>query len=134
MLDVKITLPWPPTINSYWRRHGHVIHISSRGREYRKAVSTVVADRHGLCSPLFPSQDRLSVTCLLFPPDRRKRDIDNVLKSLLDALQHAGVYDDDSQIDRLEIARMAERRGQVLVQVCSINQIDGGECSPRRPR
>ncbi|NBW23084.1 MAG: RusA family crossover junction endodeoxyribonuclease, partial [Caulobacteraceae bacterium] len=40
-----------------------------------------------------------------FPPDKRKRDLDNVLKSLLDALTHANVWDDDSQIDDLRIYR-----------------------------
>ena len=48
---------------------------------------------------------RLSVLINAYPPDRRKRDLDNILKSLLDALQHARVYPDDSQIDRLTIIR-----------------------------
>ena len=36
----------------------------------------------------------------LFPPDRRRRDVDNVQKALLDALAHGGAYHDDSQIAR----------------------------------
>jgi crossover junction endodeoxyribonuclease RusA len=32
-------------------------------------------------------------------------DIDNRVKAALDALTHAGVYDDDSQIDELFVAR-----------------------------
>jgi len=42
-----------------------------------------------------------------FPPDRRRRDLDNLQKSTLDALEHAGLYEDDSQIDLL-IARRCE--------------------------
>jgi crossover junction endodeoxyribonuclease RusA len=38
-------------------------------------------------------------------PDRRRRDLDNLLKAVQDALAHAGVYDDDSQIVDLRIRR-----------------------------
>jgi crossover junction endodeoxyribonuclease RusA len=53
-----------------------------------------------------------------FPPDRRRRDLDNLQKPLLDALQHAGVYEDDSQVDLL-LSRRRERRdgGQVVVTI-----------------
>jgi crossover junction endodeoxyribonuclease RusA len=37
----------------------------------------------------------------LYPPDGRRRDCDNVQKALLDAMQHGGVYGDDSQIKKL---------------------------------
>jgi len=47
----------------------------------------------------------------LFPPDRRKRDVDNILKALLDALTHAGVYEDDSFIDDLRVVRGAVIKG-----------------------
>ena len=44
-------------------------------------------------------------------PDRRRRDIDNVGKALLDALQHAGCFDDDEQIDVLHIERRTVIKG-----------------------
>ena len=47
----------------------------------------------------------------LYPPDRRKRDIDNVLKPTLDALQKAGVYKDDSQIVRLNVSKESPVKG-----------------------
>ena len=51
-----------------------------------------------------------------FPPDRRRRDLDNLQKPLLDALQHAGVYEDDSQIDLL-VSRRRELATPSRVQV-----------------
>ena len=47
----------------------------------------------------------------VFPPDARRRDLDNILKPLLDALQHGGAYGDDSQIGHLEIVRYHKRKG-----------------------
>jgi crossover junction endodeoxyribonuclease RusA len=46
-----------------------------------------------------------------FPPDARRRDLDNLLKSLLDALQHAGIMEDDGQVDMLSIERRARKKG-----------------------
>lgn len=44
----------------------------------------------------------LEVNVIVYPSDRR-REIDNVRKALLDALQYPSVYDGDSQIARLSI-------------------------------
>ncbi len=40
----------------------------------------------------------LMVEIIIYPPDKRKRDMDNIKKALFDALQHAGLYKDDYQI------------------------------------
>ena len=47
----------------------------------------------------------------LHPKDRRKIDLDNRLKACLDAMQDAGVFDDDEQIDHLTIQRAAIKSG-----------------------
>jgi len=48
---------------------------------------------------------RLALTIIVHPPDRRRRDLDNVLKGVLDALQHSGLIADDGNIDLLAIVR-----------------------------
>jgi crossover junction endodeoxyribonuclease RusA len=58
-------------------------------------------------------EGRLAVHITLFPPDRRKRDVDNILKALLDACEHAGCYESDSQIDELHIVRREVKKGGV---------------------
>ena len=100
-----INLPWPPSMNHYWRRVGDKTLISKEGREYRKRV---------IAKCMFggqPMMRRLRCWATAFPPDRRKRDLDNLLKPLLDALQHAGMYVDDEQIDDLRIIRGELRLG-----------------------
>jgi crossover junction endodeoxyribonuclease RusA len=50
---------------------------------------------------------RIALAMDAFPPDNRRRDIDNIQKATLDALQHAGVYEDDSCVNLL-VARRRE--------------------------
>jgi crossover junction endodeoxyribonuclease RusA len=45
----------------------------------------------------------LKVEIEAWRPDKRKRDLDNLLKAVLDSLAHAGVFEDDSQIVDLRI-------------------------------
>jgi hypothetical protein len=45
-----------------------------------------------------PMYGDLMVEIIIYPPDKRKRDIDNVKKALFDALQCAGLYENDYQI------------------------------------
>lgn len=111
--EISLTLGWPPSVNRYWRNVGHRVLISKAGRAYRlQTMERVQAARAAVRLP-----GRLSVHILAYPPDRRKRDLDNVLKSLLDALQHGGVYQDDSQIDRIEITRGPVGQGEVEVTI-----------------
>ncbi|PZY00454.1 hypothetical protein DIV31_27385 [Escherichia coli] len=39
------------------------------------------------------------------PPDKRRRDLDNILKAPLDVLTHAGLLIDDEQFDEINIVR-----------------------------
>lgn len=54
---------------------------------------------------------RLSVLIRCYPPDRRARDLDNLGKTLLDSLTKAGLWKDDSQIDRLTFERCEMLKG-----------------------
>lgn len=94
-----LTLPYPPSVNTYWRTFRGRMLISKAGRDYRSGVmSAALSERwEGL------GVDLLSVTIRAYMPDARRRDIDNAFKAPLDALAHAGVYADDSQIRRLSI-------------------------------
>jgi crossover junction endodeoxyribonuclease RusA len=97
---IELELPYPPSVNHYWRRVGARTLISRGGRAFRKTVCSILAARH--CEPL---HGPLAVEVEVHPPDNRRRDIDNVQKALLDALQHGEAYLDDSQIVRLAIVK-----------------------------
>ncbi len=108
-----MTLPFPPTVNTYYRTVNGRMLISREGREYRQAVAELAASENW---PKFGSE-RVSVSIEAWMPDRRRRDLDNLLKSLLDSLTHAGVWEDDSQIDGLAIWRAPHVGGMVKVEV-----------------
>lgn len=113
---MQLTLPYPPSVNTIWRRVGARTLLSADGRAYREAVAQAVmlaGIRRG-----YTADKRLEVTLLACPPDRRRRDLDNLPKALFDALTHAGVWADDSQVDALTIRRMDPvKGGSVLVKV-----------------
>ena len=77
--------------------------MSPKGVEFRNKVAEIIKQR-GDKAPA----GRLEIGVMLYPPDKRKRDIDNYgAKSLLDALTYSGLIEDDSLIDRLVIERGA---------------------------
>ena len=106
-----VTLPWPPSINHYWRRVGPRTLISREGRTFRRNVCALLGGG-GPRKP--PAGGRIALCMDAFPPDRRRRDLDNIAKPVLDALEHAGVYLDDSQIDLLLTQRREIVRGGKL--------------------
>lgn len=101
MNQLTLCLPFPPSLNSYWRKSAKGMYIDKKGREFREAVLA----KYKSPVPLFTKNKRLSVQIRLFAPDRRKRDVDNYAKGLLDALAKANIFVDDSQIDELNIKR-----------------------------
>jgi crossover junction endodeoxyribonuclease RusA len=115
---LRLTLPYPPSVNRIWRSvtiAGRARVLMSRdGREYRQAA--IVALRADLgrfrafCGPV-------AVVIRAHPPDARRRDLDNALKAANDALTHAGIWADDSQVADLRIIRMPVCRDQPRLEV-----------------
>ena len=110
MEALKFELPYPPSVNHAWRmiRVGNRCRMvqSREGRAYRRHACAQLAS---LGRPMLACPVRVHVT--LHPPDRRKRDADNALKALLDALQHGGVLCDDSQIQDLRVLKGERVKG-----------------------
>ena len=116
--EFVLKLPWPPSINHYYgrTRTGQQF-IGSKGKQFRKDVIEYLrfipdGDRS------IPKEERVQVWVEAFPPDRRRRDLDNLKKALLDALTHARVWQDDCQVDDLRVVRRAPiKNGHVIVHV-----------------
>jgi crossover junction endodeoxyribonuclease RusA len=115
---VIIDLPYPPSVNHYYgrNRRGSVF-IKPRGRIFRSDVIQIVSEMK-----VKAMQGRIKCHLLVQCPDKRERDLDNVGKAVLDAMQHAGVYLRDSQIDLLTFQRGGViRGGKIIVNVSEID-------------
>jgi Holliday junction resolvase RusA-like endonuclease len=99
----RLLLPVPPSTNNLFRNGSH------GGRYKTKAYKAWIAEAgweimHQRPPTLHPPL-RTCLRVLIEAPIGPNRDIDNVLKPLLDLLTTMGVYADDKLIDRLEIVR-----------------------------
>lgn len=102
---IAINLPFPPSVNAYWRTVKGRMLISAAGREYRRAVAAAALEYR--VSPGFQTGP-VAVHVVATAPDRRRRDLDNLLKAALDSLNGIA-WADDSQIEYLSIAWAAPR-------------------------
>lgn len=119
------TLPYGPTMNTYWRTRVIVTkgnpkgafastYVSESGIAFQLSVKAVVHAKY----PNVKLTGPLAINVLASPPDKRNRDLDNLLKPLLDALMYAGLYEDDSQFSAIFIRRgEVIKGGSMLVQI-----------------
>lgn len=135
--ELSFSLPWPPTLNSYWRhivipigkgaksaapgkrtKHRSATILSEDARNYRDSVLGALDAQKLLGRRL---TGRLRVEISVFPPDLRDRDLDNLPKGILDSLKNARMFRDDADIDDLRILRKGVLSGgRVLVTITEI--------------
>lgn len=96
---------WPPSVNHTWTVYRSQICLKPQVKIFRENVAAemCVARAKGLM-PRRPMTGDLAVELLFAAPDRKRRDIDNLLKSTLDALTASGLWEDDSQIKDLHVS------------------------------
>ena len=67
---IELELPYPPSVNHYWRHYRGRTLISRGGRAFRDAVRAALA-----AAGTKPLSGPLAVAVEVYPPDRRRRDI-----------------------------------------------------------
>ena len=92
-----IDLPCPPSTNHLYIHHGHGRHKSP---QYRRWLNDV-----GYFLNLAPSLDGKPYRVEIMANVDRKRDIDNLVKPILDAMVGSQVVPDDRWCDRVEVER-----------------------------
>jgi crossover junction endodeoxyribonuclease RusA len=110
---ISVELPFPPSVNHYYLHLGRRTFISREGRTYRDRVVSLLK-----VLGVRPLEGPIRMRIEVYPPDNRRRDLDNLQKSLWDALQHGGAYHDDSQVVEFNVRkREVVPDGKVVVSI-----------------
>jgi len=119
---MKLTLPYPPSVNQIYRRRqrGGIYKVST-AKTFEYEVLAIVGANGRQRQP--PMVGLVSISIDIYPPDKRRRDVDNVLKVLLDSLTGAQVWRDDSQVVELTIRRQPPDKSNPRCEV----EINGTE-------
>ncbi|TGC25851.1 crossover junction endodeoxyribonuclease RusA [Escherichia sp. E1130] len=107
MNEYRLSLPWPPSNNRYYRHNRGRTHISAEGLAYRDNVALIIKNAMldiGLATPV-----KILVECHM--PDSRRRDLDNLQKAAFDALTKSRFWLDDQQVDYYSMKRMPVFKG-----------------------
>lgn len=104
MAEVKkvcTVIPYPVgiSVNHCWKRVGNRTYLEPGVRRYRDEVYLALRNERSF------NDGAVRLEIGMFPPDKRRRDIDNILKVVLDSLVHASLIEDDSQIMQLYVEK-----------------------------
>ena len=117
MERIEIWLPWPPALNHMYRHYRNSVYLSEEAQKYKKKVDGLF----GWQGECIWKAERLTVRITAFPPDRRTRDTDGILKCLLDAVPAGvgGIWADDSQVAELYVLRVydSRHRGSIRMEI-----------------
>jgi crossover junction endodeoxyribonuclease RusA len=101
---IELILPYPPSGNHRLKLAHGKFYPTSVYKRFRWEVMQILAS---LQLGTFPKGSRLGIKVILHPPDHRRRDLDNILKPLLDTLKEGPnrLYEDDYDLWHMEINR-----------------------------
>lgn len=109
---MKVTLPYPPSANRYWRHGRGRTYVSEEAQEYRQA-----AKLRALTAGMRPLDGPVVLHVTVFRPQKRG-DLSNRIKVLEDALIGVAYADDDqvAEIHALRLEDKANPRVEVRVE------------------
>lgn len=108
---IELWLPFPPSANRLWR--------AARGRVYRSRAYVDWLTEAGLLAKAQRAGSingpyKISITAAR--PDKRRRDLDNILKSISDLLKSIGAIEDDHLCEMIT-ARWVTQGDGVAVRI-----------------
>lgn len=103
--QLELVFPiWPPSVNKEWRNVGGRAILSEPARVFRRRMKDhVLLMRLERLMPEERITGALSLRITLYPPDSRRRDVDNYAKNIFDSFTQAKVWHDDAQVKRLTV-------------------------------
>lgn len=100
-------LTWPPSVNHYWNQGKPIYKNGKRivPRYKSDKANSFIKQTKTTIGAVKESEKRIAIEIYAFPPDKRCRDLDNILKAIFDALVCAKLIKDDEQIDDIRVIR-----------------------------
>lgn len=119
---VSLLLPFPPSVNSLF------FNVRGRGRVKTKRYSDWIVDA-GMAAKAqmrlhdYRVEGPFGLEAIAYRPDKRKRDLDNLLKPILDLLgpKTLGVIEDDHLCQSIKIEWQPRQRDRQGVRVLVIS-------------
>ena len=113
-LTIKITVPYPPSVNRLWRTNGKGATYSSPAYKawQKEAQWAIIGQTRGrkIVGPY-------KMTIHVVRPDKRRRDLGNLEKALSDALVSSGFIEDDCNAERILSEWVPDSEGQPACEV-----------------
>lgn len=97
----------PPSVNNYWIKGKNKTNRLSLRAKHFNAVMKRFINPCGYGG-------NVQVDIQFAPPDRKTRDIDNIVKPIFDSLSKCGLILDDKQVEKLTVERLPVRSGGEL--------------------
>lgn len=107
----ELHLPYPPSANKLWTRTRYGMRKTDAYNDWLERAA-VAARKQKPCAVHGPYKLSLHAT----RPDKRRRDLDNIIKPTSDLLVCVGVIDDDCECDML-VARWVTTGDGLYVRV-----------------
>jgi len=106
--QIKLDLPWPVSANQYWMPVGKRLIKTKQARDYiTKVTLDWMSARADQGLKPFQNGTELAMAISAHYPKKKgpDMDLDNLTKVLIDALEVAGVYENDNCLRHVQITR-----------------------------
>ena len=133
----SIRLPGlPPTVNHSYRTrpHGPGLYMTADCKGWMRDVIPLILLAYRKRAPL---AGKVAILTCFAVRDRKRWDLDNRKKALWDALTHAGVWADDSQVDMSMTVRVLDRslnEPETRIWIWELEPAEGIASKPRKKR
>lgn len=105
--DLKFTIPYPPSLNVYWRNFRGRMVLSSEAKKFKAKVRELFEEDDNLTGQdnalSLPTRSAVGLKIDVYRP-RKSGDLDNTLKAILDSL-NGNLYEDDRQVIEIHAHR-----------------------------
>ena len=121
MKSIKITIPnVPMSVNCMYRTYKGRVILSRRGREYKSETKKYIDNYIESMDDFEPIEGRVKIELDICFRDKRKRDLDNYVKSVIDSIKNK-LFGDDDLIFELNVRKhIQSEKNETIIEITKI--------------